>query len=1119
MAITTTGIGLSSVTPLKNNSVLRVVFTTDPKQSNSAESNDALNVSNWSLTGPGFVSIFAIASVGSDPKAVDITLNSPLLTGDWTIKAVNITTSDGMGLVEPTFITINIPKLINPTNISPGTHNDDAVSILRKHLNPALKGQGWDAVVKGLSAGDAPNAINTKLAFDQLYVSSASGVYLDRITANSGIQRPKNVGISDDIYRHLAIKVTNNKVVNEALLEVLAVYYGEDAVRAHVTTESFEPYALNDGDDLNITIDGLYKVNVVFHTNDFKDIGNATAAEIAGAITRSFIIDGVHAFARPFSDPQDGKTKVNIYTGSLGLKGSVQIKGSGGGTSQLSLKFPTFLNVYTGSITPAPPGSCGSVVINDGYAFTWTQVEPMRVAREQSYVGQFQDLRSVFMGGGNSLGYGSFNSADSGVAGGPSIGAVDMYSADGLTRTSLPDTPIQPLDYSMPLLTLGDGRMLLVSRLASHSATLDPNTLTWTLRAPFPGALGSSIPPCCVLPNGNAIYFGSTASYEYDQGTDAWITRPATPEERSQGIATVLQTGNVFIAGGDPGDLFGTVYNTTTHTYSATSGMLDFGIIFHGQVLMPNGCVLIVGGEGFGGTAKEVYTFNPLTGNITRKGDLPFNSTFPGLIALDNGYILSIAGNGNEDTAWFYDPNNDTWVSDGNHMEIGRVYGGRQRSNVVYLGGDKILVAGGEAITDQDFGEAGPAAAPTQSVEVSNLGADSTYPNPPIQFGFAQDGTNLSQARGNMGIITLNNGKHLCVGGQNKADYNTPTTWYSNVDIISADGTSVAATGSLPWAASRVKVTKLGDGRVLAVGGQTDATHGASNAATIDVTGTTWTARTAAYAPLRDHGLVTMGVDGVGFTAGDAMLIGGLKNDGTASASTKFYHQADNTWVNGPDLLTGRYGFGIVAEFGTVTIFGGVDSDGNLLKDSESFNFNNNEWVSGGEQVQLNPNWQWYRPDTIFLPESGLTVFTGGYLGDTLVGAYNPSNTNIQFSLWYVPLGITSGGFSLLLSNMSAQRADGGLLKVPKDDDGTFFYVYMGGEQQGDPSSTDIFDPIRYQTYSRDFIGNEGDPRPLDGFAYFTTSDHEIKVIGGYLASDGTASDVGFKSAIEWTLG
>lgn len=364
-----TGFDLQSVTVLNNGAVLRVRFSNDPLKASATGTNDALNTANYTLLGAGYVGINSVLSVGADPQAVDLVLSSKLSSGTWTLTAsTNIKSVTANNLVAPTSATFVVTTLINTQIINPGSQNDNEEDILRKHLNPALKGPGWDAVIAGLATGDATVNKNTQLAFDQLYKISASGKYLDRITANDGVTRPANVGISDDVYRKLAIGITNKKVVQQSILEVLAIYYGEDAVRAHATTEGFAPYALSDMDDLNVTIDGLTKVKVVFKQAEFNLIGAATALEVASAITRAFILAGSQAYALSFIDPTDGKSKVKIYSQSLGLKGSVQIRGSGGGKAQSVLKFNTSLSalVYQGIVTPPIPPVVTATFTLDG---------------------------------------------------------------------------------------------------------------------------------------------------------------------------------------------------------------------------------------------------------------------------------------------------------------------------------------------------------------------------------------------------------------------------------------------------------------------------------------------------------------------------------------------------------------------------------------------------------------------------------------------------------------------------------------------------------------------------------------------------------------------------------
>jgi hypothetical protein len=335
---TFTGIGLAlqSVTPTNNNTVLRVRFTSDPKRVTALGAYDSLNPSNWGVTGSGFVNVTSVQSVSTDLQSVDLILSSGLPAGTWRVEVVAVKSASGVNLVSPTSMYFQVSDLINVTVLNPGSTNDTCESIIRQHLNPALKGPGWDAVVSGIAAGDCPVFDNAKKAFDQLYVASASGVYLDRITANSGVVRPKNVGISDDVYRRLAVKLNSNKVVQQALLETLAVFYGDDSVRSHATTTAAQPFALEDQDLLTIIIDGKYTLIVNFIASEFDLISVATAAEVAAAITRACLIQNIPAFALAFLDPLDGLTKVRVYTETLGLKGTVQVTL---GKAQNALKF------------------------------------------------------------------------------------------------------------------------------------------------------------------------------------------------------------------------------------------------------------------------------------------------------------------------------------------------------------------------------------------------------------------------------------------------------------------------------------------------------------------------------------------------------------------------------------------------------------------------------------------------------------------------------------------------------------------------------------------------------------------------------------------------------------
>jgi hypothetical protein len=222
-----------------------------------------------------------------------------------------------------------------PEPVSGGASNDSAEAVLRKHLNPALRGKGWDALIAALAVGDQMNWDNAKAAFDQLFKSSASGEYLDRKSGDDGIKRPENIGISDELFRQLSIKVTNGKLTEEVLLEILEVFYGSESLRGHIDSVS-EPYNLDDGDDLLFTIDGAPVPAIVFRDQDFSDITQATALEVATAITRQLRVLDSTAFAIPVKDLSTGKAAVRVFSGALGLISSAQVTG---GLAQKTLRF------------------------------------------------------------------------------------------------------------------------------------------------------------------------------------------------------------------------------------------------------------------------------------------------------------------------------------------------------------------------------------------------------------------------------------------------------------------------------------------------------------------------------------------------------------------------------------------------------------------------------------------------------------------------------------------------------------------------------------------------------------------------------------------------------------
>lgn len=339
------GFTVESVTAT-NLVTLRVTFTDSPLLVDEESADDALNVENYVLTDSNAEEYLIVGTntVTGDTRSVDLFLAAPLTPGTWTLTAsATIETPDGDTLAAPLAADFMVDSGMITSGITRGVENDDEEALLRKFLNPALRGPGWEALIAALAVGDAYNNENAQAAFDQLFLCTAGGTYLTRRAADYGVQKPEDVGFSDEIFSKYAIQITNNKLTEQSVLELMEIFYGSEATRAHATSGQVGPFILEDEDDLTIVLDGVEEINVVFTEDDFDAIGQARAAEVAAALTRAFDMNGLEAYAEEITDPETGDTSVRIYSASLGLRGSVQITG---GKANNVLQFDTLLDLY-----------------------------------------------------------------------------------------------------------------------------------------------------------------------------------------------------------------------------------------------------------------------------------------------------------------------------------------------------------------------------------------------------------------------------------------------------------------------------------------------------------------------------------------------------------------------------------------------------------------------------------------------------------------------------------------------------------------------------------------------------------------------------------------------------
>src|SRR5437867_1194536 len=164
--------------------------------------------------------------------------------------------------------------------------------------------------------------------------------------------------------------------------------------------------------------------------------------------------------------------------------------------------------------------------------------------------------------------------------------------------------------------------------------------------------------------------------------------------------ATLLPNGKVLVAGGDgngPSQESAELYDPASGTWTAT-GSLSPGTSEHTATLLPNGTVLVAGGVNgdifeFGSILANAELYDPTSGTWTATGSLGAARGEHTATLLPNGKVLVAGGVSNSYSflvsAELYDPASGTWTA------TGSLGAARNGHIATLLPNGKVLVAGG----------------------------------------------------------------------------------------------------------------------------------------------------------------------------------------------------------------------------------------------------------------------------------------------------------------------------------------------------------------------------------------------------------------------------------------
>src|SRR5207244_4110534 len=134
-----------------------------------------------------------------------------------------------------------------------------------------------------------------------------------------------------------------------------------------------------------------------------------------------------------------------------------------------------------------------------------------------------------------------------------------------------------------------------------------------------------------LLPNGKVLVAGGNhaglplnSAELYDPATGSWSTTRNLQIARYGHTATLLPNGKVLVAGGSPSLFNATssaeLYDPATETWSITGSLRDLDLdqggarFSHTATLLPNGHVLVTGGETDDGISDVAELYEPSTG-------------------------------------------------------------------------------------------------------------------------------------------------------------------------------------------------------------------------------------------------------------------------------------------------------------------------------------------------------------------------------------------------------------------------------------------------------------------------------------------------------------------------
>lgn len=250
---------------------------------------------------------------------------------------------------------------------------------------------------------------------------------------------------------------------------------------------------------------------------------------------------------------------------------------------------------------------------------------------------------------------------------------AEIYYSD--TQVWLSTTAMSTSRESASSLLLGDGRVMVIGGFSNgtylQSAEIfDPVTGLWS-RTPDM-QIARSKHTATLMQDGTVLVTmgvstaGVLGTYEiYNPTTNTWngaqLPIPGAALSGAGGLkghaATLLPSGQLLISGGNDGSRargISAVYSPTTQTWVATPPVIpgpfdpmNVAHTDHTATLLPNGIVMVTGGNFGGGPAAQTETFDPSANFWSLTSALNTARAFHTTVVAPNGQVFAMGGTNN----------------------------------------------------------------------------------------------------------------------------------------------------------------------------------------------------------------------------------------------------------------------------------------------------------------------------------------------------------------------------------------------------------------------------------------------------------------------------------------